>query len=129
MRDLVRPFESATLDALGRAAGRFHEERGLDADVYEGEDEFLVIVDAPGAEPADVQVRHVDGRVEVRVDRFRPFREEFELRYPGRGQSLSTHAELPEGARVDADGATADLRDDGTLEVRLPKDEEATSDD
>jgi HSP20 family molecular chaperone IbpA len=121
MRDLFRPFETATLDAMGRTAARIQEERGLPADVYEGDEEFLVLVDAPGAEPADVQTRYVDGRVEVRVDRFRAFHEGFELRYPGRGLSLSGEIPLPRDATVDPDGASATLGDDGTLRIRLPK--------
>jgi len=121
IRELARPFESATLDALGRTAARFHEERGLDADVYEGDAEYLVVVDAPGAQPADVQARYVDDRVEVRIDRFRSFHEGFEMRYPGRGQTLSARVDLPEDAVVDAAAAAATLADDGTLRVRLPK--------
>jgi len=121
LRELTRPFESATLDVLGRTAARLHEERGLDADVYEGEGEYLVVVDAPGAEPADVQTRYVDGALEVRVDRFRSFHEGFELVYPGRGLVLSTTVELPEGADVDPEAARASLEDDGTLTVHLPK--------
>lgn len=124
MRDLFKPFETATLDAVGRTAARIQEERGLPADVYEGDEAYLVLVDAPGAEPADVQTRYVDDRVEVRVDRFRDFQEGFELRYPGRGQSLSGRVDLPADADVDAESASATLGDDGTLRIRLPKREE-----
>jgi HSP20 family molecular chaperone IbpA len=127
MPEFVRPFESATLDVLGRTAARLQEEKGLDADLYEAREDYLVVIDAPGAEAADVQARYVDGRVEVRVDRFRAFRAGSELRYPGRALTLSGSVALPEDAVVDADAASASLEPDGTLRITLPT--EATADE
>ena len=74
-------------------------------------------------------MQYDDRAVEVRIDRFRGFHEGFEMRYPGRGLALDGHVALPEDAHVDAAEATATLRDTGTLEVRVPKVEQAVADD
>jgi cytosine deaminase len=89
--------------------------------ITEGNEGSLAVFDAPGATSQDVQVQYRDGAVEVRIDRFRGFHEGFEMVYPGRGLSLDGRVELPADARVDADAAGASLRDNGTLEVRVPK--------
>ncbi|GAA0653153.1 Hsp20/alpha crystallin family protein [Salarchaeum japonicum] len=115
-----RSVGNAVLSRLGRAASRVSEETPLPADVLEDEDEYLVVFDAPGAEPGDVQVGYTDGAVEVRVERFRDPQAGFEMRYPGRALSLDGRVELPAGASVDADAARAELVD-GTLRVFLPK--------
>jgi len=105
---------------MGRTAARVQEDAPLPVDVLESEDEYLVVFDAPGANAEDVQVNYVDGAVEVRVDRFRMFREGFEMRFPGRGLQLDGRAELPSDALVDPEEARAELRD-GALYVYLPK--------
>jgi len=89
--------------------------------MLESDDAYLVVFDAPGVTATDVQVRYVEDRLEVRIDRFRDFHDGFEMVYPGRGLSLASSATLPEGATVDTESATATLRDDGTLQVRIPK--------
>jgi hypothetical protein len=61
----------------------------------------------------------------VRIDRFRKYREGFEMAFPGRGLALDGRAELPDDAVVDAASARAELNDDGTLYVFLPKADEA----
>jgi HSP20 family molecular chaperone IbpA len=121
MRRLTRSIGDAIFENLGRAAGRFQENRPLPADVLDSDDAYLVVFDAPGVTASDVQVRYVDDRVEVRIDRFRNFYDGFEMVYPGRGLSLDGSATLPDDAVVDTDSATATLRDDGTLQVRIPK--------
>ncbi|PSQ45244.1 molecular chaperone Hsp20 [Halobacteriales archaeon SW_7_68_16] len=123
--ELRESVEDAVLTRVGRASARLQERRGLDADLLESEDAFLVVMDAPGAERDDVQVRFRDGAVDVRIDRFREFHEGFETRVPGRGLSLDGHVDLPEGARVDPDGADATLTDAGVLEIQVPKSEDA----
>jgi len=120
-RDIGESVSNAVLQRVGRASARAQEARGLSADVLESDDAYLVVFDAPGAEGTDVQVRFLDGAVEVRVDRFRPFHEGFDMRFPGRGLALDGEVQLPEGAAVDPDGASATLTDRGTLEVHLPK--------
>lgn len=113
----------AVLDTIGQLASRLHEETPLRSDLLESPEEFLLLFDAPGATVSDVEVWYEDGGIEVRVDRFRTGHEDFELTFPGRGIALEGRAELPEDAAVDAKRASAQLLEDGTLEVRLPKDD------
>ncbi|CQH48540.1 Hsp20-type molecular chaperone [Halobacterium hubeiense] len=128
VREFAEDVGDAVFERLGRAASHMQEESPLPVDVLESDDEYLVVFDAPGATASDVQVNYVDGAVEVRVDRFREFREEFEMVFPGRGLKLDGRAELPADAVVDADEARAELRDNGALYVFLPKDESAGTD-
>ncbi|QLH82568.1 Hsp20/alpha crystallin family protein [Halosimplex pelagicum] len=121
LRDIGESLGNTVLENVGRAMGRAQERTPLPVDLLESDDAYLAVFDAPGARPSDVQVQFDSGLVEVRVDRFRGFHEGFEMRYPGRGLALDGHVELPAEARVDADAATATLRENGTLEVRVPK--------
>jgi HSP20 family protein len=123
-RDFAEAVGDAVFKRMGRAASRFQEERPLPVDVLESDDEYLVVFDAPGVTTSDIQVNYEDGAVEVRIDRFREFREGFEMAFPGRGLSMDGRAELPFDAAVEADAARAELRDNGTLYVFLPKDEQ-----
>lgn len=91
------------------------------ADVYERPDEFWVCVDAPGVEEDDIQVRAIDTDVLVRMDRFRPARDGFDLVVEGRAGGFDGKIPLPADASVDADGASATLRANGTLVIQLPK--------
>jgi HSP20 family molecular chaperone IbpA len=118
----------AVLERAGRAAATVQERRPLPVDLLESDEAYLAIFDAPGAAASDVQVRYADGRVLVRIDRFRSFHEGFEMRFPGRGLSLDGEVELPEDAVVTAEHASATLTDRGTLEVELPKVETAEVD-
>jgi HSP20 family molecular chaperone IbpA len=119
--DIGDSLRSSLTETVGQVFGRAQEQRALPADLYESDDEFLAIFDAPGAEPPDVQVSYNDNTIDVRVDRFREFYDGFEMEFPGRGLTLDGHVELPVGASVDPTKATATLRDDGTLHVRVPK--------
>lgn len=123
--DLGDSIQSALLERAGRVAARVQERRGLEADLLESDDEYLVVFDAPGAVSTDVQVRYVEGAVRVRLDRFRDYHEGFEMRFPGRGLSLDGRVDMPDDAVVDPDAASATLTDDGTLEIVLPKREDA----
>jgi len=114
------------MERVGRSVSRVQERKPLPYDLLESEDAYLVVFDAPGVEPTDVQVRFVDGEVQVRADRFRAFHEGFETRFPGRGLALSGRAHLPPNAVVDAEGADATLSENGTLEVRIPKESRST---
>ncbi|MFB6268750.1 MAG: Hsp20/alpha crystallin family protein [Halobacterium sp.] len=122
-REFAEAVGDAVFKRMGRAASRFQEESPLPVDVLESDDEYLVVFDAPGATAGDVQVNYEDGAVGVRVDRFREFREGFEMAFPGRGLTLDGRAELPDDAVVEADAARAELRENGTLYVFLPKGE------
>lgn len=121
LRRVTRTTGNFLLENVGRITSRIQETRLLKADVLESEDAYLAIVDAPGATASEVQVRYQSGEILVRIDRFREFYEEFEMRLPGRGLALDGKVHLPADAAVDADAATATLRDNGTLEIHLPK--------
>jgi HSP20 family molecular chaperone IbpA len=118
---LGRSAATTVLERVGRTASRFQEARPLRPDLLEHDDAYLAVFDAPGAESSNVQVRFEDGRIVVRIDRFRKHYEDFEMRYPGRGLSLDGHVRLPRDAAVDPEAATASLRSNGTLAVRIPK--------
>jgi len=128
VRELAEDVGDAVFEQLGRAASQMQEESPLPVDVLESDDEYLVVFDAPGATASDVQVNYADGSVEVRIDRFREFREGFEMVFPGRGLELDGRAELPPDAVVDAEAARAELHDSGALYVFLPKAEPAGTD-
>jgi HSP20 family molecular chaperone IbpA len=121
IREWSRQLGDAVVENVGRAMGRAQERKPLPVDLLESEAAYLAVFDAPGATASDVQVRMQDGTVQVRIDRFRDFYEEFEMRYPGRGLALDGSVTLPDGAAVDVDAATATLQDNGTLEVKIPK--------
>lgn len=124
IRDLGGSVGSRLFERVGRVFGRAQEQRPLPVDLYESDDAFLAIFDAPGAHPADVQVKYEGGAVVVRIDRFRDFYEGFEMQFPGRGLTLDGRVEFPGDAAVDPDEATATLMDNGTLHVRVPKADE-----
>jgi HSP20 family protein len=129
MTDLTQLGGSAfrsVMEKVGRGVSRVQERRPLSYDLLESDDAYLVVFDAPGVEREDVQVRFVDGGVEVRLDRFREFHEGTEMRFPGRGLALTGKADLPRDALVEPDTATATLTKYGTLHVTIPKSEDAT---
>ncbi|WP_247007715.1 Hsp20/alpha crystallin family protein [Halorientalis litorea] len=121
IRELGRSLGNTVLEAVGRASSRVQERRPLPVDLLESDDAYLAVFDAPGATSSDVQVRFDDDTVAVRIDRFREFREGYEVRLPGRGLSLDGEITLPDDADVDPNAATATLRENGSLEVRVPK--------
>ncbi|PSP18972.1 heat-shock protein Hsp20 [Halobacteriales archaeon QH_10_67_13] len=121
IRDVTESIGDAVFDAVGRTLGRRQERRDLPSDTLESDDAYLVVFDAPGADREDVQITYEDRRLLVRVERFRPLRESFEMTFPGRGLSLEGRVTLPEGPPVEATAAEATLESNGTLLVRLPK--------
>jgi HSP20 family protein len=121
LREFGESAAAAVLERVGRGMSRVQEKRPLAHDLLESDDAYLVVFDVPGAERSDVQVRYLDGEVQVQVDRFREFHEGFDTVFPGRGLSLDGTASLPDDARVDAQSATATLVGDGTLRVEVPK--------
>jgi len=129
IRELGESVGDAIVESVGRAVGRTQEQRPLAADLLESDDAYLAVFDAPSAEAGDVQVRFEDGTVFARIDCFREFREGFEMRFPGRGLTLDGSVALPEDAAVDPDGASATLKDNGTLQVEIPKVEPESADD
>jgi len=121
LREFAESATNAVLEQFGRGLSRIQERRPLTYDLLESEDAYLVVFDVPGATRSDVQVRFLDGGVQIRVDRFRDFYEGYEMRVPGRGLSLDGEADLPDDADVDPASASATLADNGTLRVRIPK--------
>ena len=93
----------------------------LQADVVELDDEIEIRVDAPGVEEEDIQVRYLTEAVLIRMDRFRGPRDGFELTEAERSVGFDGRVPLPSELVVNADEASATLRVDGTLIVRLPK--------
>ena len=110
IREVGESVGRAVLSGIGRASSRVQERRPLPADLLESDDAYLVVFDAPGARAGDVDVRFEADTVTVRVDRFRDLHEDYEMRFPGRGLSLSGSATLPESADVEAGGGRRDAR-------------------
>ena len=119
--DVRESISEAVSGAVGRTLGRAQERRELPRDLLESDEAYLVVFDAPGVEADDVGLTYEDRQLTVHVERFRPLRESFEMEFPGRGLSLAGRAELPDGPPVAATRATATLKRNGTLFVRLPK--------
>jgi len=114
---------NTVLERVGRGVSQVQSRKPLSYDLLESDTEYLVVFDAPGATAEDVQVQFVDGELEVRVDRFRAFHKGFEMRFPGRGLTLSGTATLPDAASVTGSETIPDatLTQDGTLHVTIPK--------
>ena len=121
LKDLKQSVGNTLYRQLGRANGHVQNTRSLPVDVLENDSTYLVVFDAPGTEPDDVQVRYLEGRVKIRLERFRQFRDRYEMRFPGRGMTLEGEAELPADAAVDPDAGTARLSKTGTLCIEIPK--------
>ena len=121
IREVGESVGRAVLSGIGRASSRVQERRPLPADLLESDDAYLAVFDAPGARAGDVDVRFESGTLTVRIDRFRDLHEDYEMRFPGRGLSLTGSVTFPESADVEADAAAATLTQNGTLEVLIPK--------
>ena len=121
LKELGETIAETALERVGRGVSRVQERTPLSYDLLESDDAFLVVFDAPGVRRKDVEVRFADNEVRVRIDRFRDFHEDFEMRYPGRGLSLDGAVSLPADVAVDPENAMATVTDAGTLEIRLPK--------
>ncbi|AEH38643.1 Hsp20/alpha crystallin family protein [Halopiger xanaduensis] len=121
LKDLGRSVGNALYRQVGRANGQVQRHRSLPVDVLENDEAYLVVFDAPGAEPEDVQVRYLSGSVKIHIERFREFREGYEMRFPGRGMELEGEAELPADALVNPDAGTATLTESGTVRIEIPK--------
>ena len=121
LREIGESIGSTVLDGIGRASSRVQERKPLPVDLLESEESYLAVFDAPGVEAPDVQVRFEHGVLYVRIDRFREFYDDYEMRLPGRGMSLDGEVALPDDANVDPSRSTATVGANGTLRVELPK--------
>ena len=88
------------------------------ADLLEGEDTYLVVIDVPGLLPETVEARVKMGRLVVEGRRAKDVPPEFE--YLREDRSFFVDAEIPLPPDATADGAEATL-EAGVLEVRLPR--------
>jgi HSP20 family molecular chaperone IbpA len=121
LRELGETVGQQVFEGVGRVSSRAQERRPLPVDLLESDDAYLAVFDAPGADREDVQIRFDENTLYVRIDRFREFYEDFEMRVPGRGLALDGQVTLPEEASVEEGAAKATLTDSGTIQVRLPK--------
>ncbi len=120
LKEIGESLPDMLLDRFGRVTSKVQEESPLPADVLESDEAYRVVLDAPGATASDVNVQLTDSTLEVRIDRFRPFNEGFEMVVPGRGLELDGSVPLPTSG-IRPDEATATLTDHGTLVVEIPK--------
>lgn len=127
IREFTTSVGGSVIENVGRAIGRAQEHTPLPVDLLEGDDAYLALFDAPDAQSSDVQVRLNGRTVEVRIDRFREYRDDYEMRFPGRGLTLDGHVTLPAEASIDGEAASATLHENGTLHVHIPKDTEGTT--
>ena len=128
MSGIVETGRSAVrrvLARVGRGWSKLQERRPLSYDLLESDEAYLVVFDAPGVRGEDLNVTFLDRTVEVEIDRFRDFYDGYEMLFPGRGVSLSGSAELPRDANVTPQGANATLTRNGTLQVEIPKTDDA----
>ncbi|WP_290810076.1 Hsp20/alpha crystallin family protein [Halovivax sp.] len=114
---------------LGRTNGHIQKTKPVPADVLENGSAYLVIFDTPGTEPDDLEIRYLNGRVKIRIDRFRAYYDGFEMRFPGRSTELDGAVELPADAIVDPEAATARLSEVGTVKIEIPKESSAPIDE
>ena len=129
MSGIVEAGRSAArrvLERVGRGWSKMQERRPLSYDLLESDDAYLVVFDAPGVRGEDLNVTFLDHTVEVELDRFRDFYDGYEMVFPGRGVSLSGSADLPRDANVTPEGANATLTRNGTLQVEIPKNDDAS---
>ena len=123
IREVGESLGRAVLDGLGRATGNVQKRKPLPVDLLESDDAYLAVFDAPDATAEGVGVSFAGNTVEIQIDRNGRGYDGFEMRFPGRGRSLSGSVELPEDAAVDPEAATAVVTERGTVEVRIPKDD------
>lgn len=121
IRKVGEQISQVVLDKVGRVASQFQEHRLLPPDLLEGEDAYMAVFDAPGATPNDITVHFEGNTLSVQIDRYREFRKDFEMRFPGRGLTMDGEVELPAEATVDPDRADATLTQSGTVEILIPK--------
>jgi HSP20 family protein len=129
LRELGEEFGNVVLEGIGRTTSRVQEQKPLSVDLLESDDAFLAVFDAPGVTSTDIDVRFDDHVIHVRIDRFRNIYDEFEMRFPGRGMSLSGSVSLPENVSVDDGAASATVTTAGTLQVNIPKTEPDSTDE
>ncbi len=120
-----RPFSLLTPSAWPERAGEF-ETVIPTVDIYEQGNELVLKADMPGMEKKDIDISISDNFLTVSGERRKEEKVEKEnyFRYERSHGSFYRRFELP--TEIDADKIKAHL-ENGILEVRLPKSEEAKS--
>lgn len=88
------------------------------ADLLESDDEYVLVVDLPGATAETTDVRFESGRLSIEGRREKSSPDGF--RYVREDRSLFLDVDIPLPPDADGDAASAAL-DRGVLEVALPK--------
>ncbi|ESP88270.1 Hsp20/alpha crystallin family protein [Candidatus Halobonum tyrrellensis] len=88
------------------------------ADVLESDDEYLLVVDLPGASSATTDVTFEGGRLRIEARREKETPSEFQ--YVEENRPLFLDAELPLPPDATDEGASASM-DRGVLDVHVPK--------
>lgn len=88
------------------------------ADLLEGEDGYVVLVDVPGASADSIDVRFRDGKVRVEFTDETTAPEGFEYRSAGRPGTREFAIPVPRDCTAEDATATVDR---GVLELRLPR--------
>ena len=93
-------------------------------DIYEGKDRYVITVELPGVEPADVDISVEDSTLAIRGERkfYQEVDEDSFHRVERRYGAFSRSLSLPQTANADAIEASFDR---GVLTVEIPKAEEA----
>lgn len=93
------------------------------ADMLESNDEFLVLINVPGCDPEEIDLRFVRGNLKVKAERDKEHEVDgYKLVSEGRPNSIAETVPIP--AEVEVDEAEAKY-ENGVLRVRLPKAPEA----
>lgn len=95
------------------------------ADMLESDDEFLVLINAPGCDEDEIDLRFVKGNLKVNAERDEVYEGYVSVREERPARISET---VPVPADVDIDGAEATY-ENGVLHVRLPKAEETDEED
>jgi HSP20 family protein len=93
-------------------------------DIYEGKDKYVITVELPGVEPADVDISVEDSTLTIRGERkfYQEVDEDSFHRVERRYGAFSRSLALPQTANTDAIEASFDR---GVLTIEVPKAEEA----
>ena len=94
---------------------RFRFGYGLNTDLAEHDDEFVLTVDLPGFETEEIDLRYDDGTLHLSASH--EVTEEADLQASTRSRTVSERISIPR--EVEAEGIEATYRN-GVLEVHLP---------
>lgn len=93
------------------------------ADLLEGEEGYVVLVDVPGASADSLDVRFRDGMVHVELTDGKTVPEGFEYRSAGRPATREFSLPVPRDCTAEDAAGTVER---GVLELRLPRRSEST---